>query len=549
MRKNKFPLFTATMLVLSGVVNAQTLSVQPIEMQIGEQTEVVTSITGGTAMTALQFNLTLPEGVEVDPDRATRGTAIDDHTLSVQTLDDGDLLFILYSMDQNSFKDGELLRIPITAGNKAVTATGRLYTVRTATSDAVSMACEDASFSITISEPQPEGFSNDKLYSLTCKRGGMVMNAEGNGLAAGQTRTDAPESDQRFAIITYNDEQYLYSPAAKKYLNFDGNFVSRLGTPITFDETHADGDYKYMLLTQNATGELLYFNNNGRIVIDSWDTPDEGNRWRIEPVDDFDPTEALKMAAKQICTVTYEVQFDGKVVSTATETVSAGSDLPEPPASLSNSYVTLTANSNNPRVVNEDVTATYTATWSGPFTFTKALESAKWYNMHIRSGYYVGKQDSEPYYPTQVDEATLNTEAYQWAFGGDPYHVLVYNRTTGLDETLTKEGDNAVMRSGEYAWELLPNADGFVLREAGTANTCINQLGGNIGPLQFWTDASSPTDNGSTFRVEETPMTVDINVLIERVSSVDVVDIAGRRIRNIARPGIYVIGRRKVVVK
>ena len=192
----------------------------------------------------------------------------------------------------------------------------------------------------------------------------------------------------------------------------------------------------------------------------------------------------------------------------------------------------------------------YTAKWNGPFQFTKTLDAAKWYNMHIRSGYYVGKQATEPYYPTQNAGDALKTKEYHWAFGGNPYHVKVYNRTTGFDETLTKDGDNAVMRAGDYSWDLLPNGDGFVLRVTGTENTCINQFGGNSGPLQFWTANGSLTDNGSTFRVEEA-QDLDDAILSVHASDTEAqtyYDLSGRRITK-PTTGIYIRNRRKVVVK
>jgi hypothetical protein len=353
------------------------------------------------------------------------------------------------------------------------------------------------------------GFSSYKLYTLTCKRGGMVLTDDETGLAAGQIHTYATEADKHFAIIKYHGAQYLYSPVNKQYLLYDGHFVSHLGSPITFDDTHADGIYKFMISTQNENGGTLYFNNNGYnsltgIEICGWDTPDDGNRWLIEPVDDFDPTEALALAAAQTFTVTYNVTFDGKIVAMGTEEVAYGCALPPPPASLSNKFITLTKTGTHPTTVTEDITVTYNATWEGPFEFTKTEESAKWYNMKIRGNWYVSKQDKEPYQPEySVDEATLATPAYQWAFGGDPYHVKIYNRTTGLNETLTKDGDNAVMRSGDYTWDLLPNNDGFVLRVTGTEYSCINQYGGGNGPLKFWTNSQSLSDDGSTFHVEE----------------------------------------------
>ena len=200
--------------------------------------------------------------------------------------------------------------------------------------------------------------------------------------------------------------------------------------------------------------------------------------------------------------VTYEVLYDGKLVATATKKVANGSVLPEPPTSLTNSYVTLIKYGTHPTTVTKDITVQFAATWNGPFELSKDEATAKWYNMHIHSGWYVGKQNSEPYYPTDNAGDALNTKEYQWAFGGDPYHIKVYNRTTGFAETLSKDGENAVMRSGDYSWDILPNSDGFVLRETGTDYNCINQFGGYGGPLKFWYNGNSPTDDGSTFRVE-----------------------------------------------
>ena len=147
----------------------------------------------------------------------------------------------------------------------------------------------------------PFSNSNTKLCTLTSKRGGMVMNADGTGLAAGQTRTNAPDEDKRFAIITYEGMQYLYSPKVKKYWRNDGTFVPQLGSPVIIDGNFANGDYRYMLFMKNETGDAVVFNNDGSaIVTNGHNTPDDGNRWRIEPVADFDPREALAMAGLKL---------------------------------------------------------------------------------------------------------------------------------------------------------------------------------------------------------------------------------------------------------
>lgn len=152
-------LFMITALAtMSANSRAQSLSVANIEAQTGEETALVVSLTGGTSMTALQFNLSLPEGVTLttsgDTYGTTLGTATDGHTLDVEALSNGDLLFILYNTEQKAFKSGELLRIPLTAGSTATEANGKLYTVRTATADAVSHTCADASFSVKVTAPE-----------------------------------------------------------------------------------------------------------------------------------------------------------------------------------------------------------------------------------------------------------------------------------------------------------------------------------------------------------------------------------------------------------
>ncbi|MBR6893131.1 MAG: hypothetical protein IKN15_07825 [Bacteroidaceae bacterium] len=142
-----------TIIILLAMITAdcraQSLSVANIEAQTGEETELVVSLSEGTLMTALQFNLALPEGMTLAESDVTLGAATNGHTLNVETLDNGDHLFVLYSMDQNPFMDGELLRIPVKMGSTSASSNGKLYTIRTATADAVSHTCNDVSWEIT----------------------------------------------------------------------------------------------------------------------------------------------------------------------------------------------------------------------------------------------------------------------------------------------------------------------------------------------------------------------------------------------------------------
>lgn len=406
-------------------------------------------------------------------------------------------------------------------------------------------------------DPEEIQFANNKLYTLTCRRGGLVLNDDHTGLAAGQTRTDAPDEDKLFAILNIEGKNYMYSPVTKEFLNYrnNGNWVDALGTPIHFSTSNADGKYLYMLSVKNDNGGTYYFNNNGQIVINSWDTPDAGNRWLIEEAEDFDPTEALALAEESFFAVTNRILFNGQVVGEEIYKLPDGSKPPKLSSQWITDYTSITEPEDIPFTIHENTIIDYEVEWTGPFEFSTSEEDAVWYNMNIRSVWYVGKQDSEPYYPTKDNGEVTNTAEYLWAFGGDPYHVKVYNFATGFAETLTKDGGNAVMREGDYTWDLLPNNGGFVLRETGTDYCCINQFGGGGGPLKFWDDGNSPTDDGSTFRVEEAIDVVDGIAKLNGVTSNDNqaisswYDLGGRRTSTPKRKGVYIIRMKNGISK
>jgi hypothetical protein len=262
----------------------------------------------------------------------------------------------------------------------------------------------------------------------------------------------------------------------------------------------------------------------------------------------------MNLASQSLYAVTNRYLFNGEVVGTETRQMPKGAFPPEPSKEWTNAYVTLSEPADIPYQIDGEETIDYEVEWNGPFVFyAKGDDDIHWYNMTIRSDYYVGRQDKEPYYPTgNVDDNTLLSDDYLWAFGGDPYHVLVYNRATGLEQTLTAEGDQAVMRAGEYAWDLLPNSDGFVLRIPGTAYSCINQYGGGNGPLKFWNDKNSPTDNGSTFRISEATIVgipeIAGHTTNSKSSDGNLYDLSGRRVTRPTR-GVYIKDGKKYLVR
>ena len=152
--KQKILLLATALAGLWGTAQAQTLSVNPITVDAEEQAELCVNIAGATSMTALQFNLTLPEGFAFEQNEGNYGielgAATAGHTLSVSELTSGELLVVLYNMNLNTFKDGALLTIPVVAGAEAGTTNGTLTKVRTASTTAVSTECADVNYSATV---------------------------------------------------------------------------------------------------------------------------------------------------------------------------------------------------------------------------------------------------------------------------------------------------------------------------------------------------------------------------------------------------------------
>jgi len=94
----------------------------------------------------------------------------------------------------------------------------------------------------------------------------------------------------------------------------------------------------------------------------------------------------------------------------------------------------------------------------------------------------------------------------------------------------------------------------------GSEYRCLNLFGGANGPLRYWQDEKSLTDEGSTFRVMEAPDPDGIEEImsdeLRMMNEGGIYDLSGRQVNvqssmfnGQLRKGIYIINGKKVLVK
>ena len=138
------------LLAFIGSANAQTLSVASVEATAGEQKTLTVSLSDAASATALQFNLSLPANVTINESGCALGSAASNHTLRVSRMDNGNYLFVIFSMDFTKLGNGTLLTIPVIFANDATSGNGNLFTVRSSASDAVSYQHQNATFAVNV---------------------------------------------------------------------------------------------------------------------------------------------------------------------------------------------------------------------------------------------------------------------------------------------------------------------------------------------------------------------------------------------------------------
>ena len=183
MRQRIFGIVAALSLLVC-TATAQTISFSDFEARPGRNVVVEFSISGVNEMTALQFNLSLPEGFSLfeyaEGENIVAGCKTGDE-MKVIPLENGDYLVVLYNMYLKTFSETVSFSMTLKASEDCGTKEGRIYNVRMSTVDAVSHTCEGVSFKATVGKP----VSNITLNQTT------VTLVEGESLTL--TATVAPD--------------------------------------------------------------------------------------------------------------------------------------------------------------------------------------------------------------------------------------------------------------------------------------------------------------------------------------------------------------------
>ena len=135
--------------IMAGNTSAQRLRLQPLEGYINEKVELIITAENVTGMTSLMFTLTLPDNIRLSGRAPILGESTNGHTIEVEMLENGKILFIIYSMNLNTFSDGELLRFPLAMKSEADIGTAKLDNVRFSDTNAVSYPADDSEAIIT----------------------------------------------------------------------------------------------------------------------------------------------------------------------------------------------------------------------------------------------------------------------------------------------------------------------------------------------------------------------------------------------------------------
>ena len=247
------------LMAFAATTMAQSLSVATIETMPGTETTITVNIAGAAQMTALQCNLSLPEGFTLAGD-ITLGAAAQGHTLSTNALASGDLLIVLYDLYQSTFTDGTLLTIPVVAAEDAASGEARLYTVHAATAAAVSHTLDNVTFAMNVAAVEPEPEPEPEAPKVESGEYYLYNVGEKKFLARGEHWGTCATVDRYGIPFVWTAEEYslkFLDSNVHLFETDDSNiYTDNASTGFTFEEVEGG----YLLKSQKSNRYLTIVN-------------------------------------------------------------------------------------------------------------------------------------------------------------------------------------------------------------------------------------------------------------------------------------------------
>lgn len=334
----------------------------------------------------------------------------------------------------------------------------------------------------------------------------------------------AKDGDGRYSTNSTNEhtDAYKWAFFGNPYTNFyianknqgEGKYLYAGTNPEfqTIANPTADNQALWVPSANNApgftlrsvSGASLYINdagNGGNLGYwnTSWSATDAGSRWVVE-----------EAPASEV-TVTYNVVLNNQVVATASEIQGVGG-APAVPASLNFPYTSYTYNVDV--IPGSATTVIATPAFNMPFTVSTDYTTATWYYLQGHASY------SDRYVSTNGTDIVWSqgkgiTEAYQWAFIGNPIQgIKIINKAAGATNFL-QETNPLTMATTDKSWTIKQQtntgwqsgANGFGLWSE-VNSQYVNTQGST---LKYW----GSFDQGSTFWCEAVPDNYASNVAAE----------------------------------
>lgn len=144
---------------------------------------------------------------------------------------------------------------------------------------------------------------NKKTYTLVAKRG-FIGVKDSKAILGYNGNPDINNKDNCFAILKYEEKYYLFNVGRKQFVNTErvsttaGNTMALKETPdydFTLNGTE-DAEYPWCFRVPGKNNQLMNMNSGKNLLVDSWNTLDDGNKYKITEVgalDDATLKEAL----------------------------------------------------------------------------------------------------------------------------------------------------------------------------------------------------------------------------------------------------------------